>query len=160
MARATVLIVDDDEGVRMGLGHSLHGDGYRLLFAASPAEALDLLRAGPVDVVISDHLMPGMTGLEFLKLVRDRHPDCVRIMLTGHADVEMAIQALNQGEIYRFLHKPCERTELQVTVHLACERLALERENRRLLSILRTHPDLMELVESQAPRPGRVAPGG
>ena len=160
MARATVLFVDDDQGVRSALGRSLRRSGYEFLLAEGPRAALDLLRQTRVDIIISDHLMPGMTGLEFLRLARDRCPDAVRIMLTGHADLETAIAAINEGEIYRFLTKPCDRVELQVTLHLACERLQLERENRHLLALIRTTPELASRVEkleserSRAKRPG------
>ena len=142
MPRATILVVDDDDNARHGLGLALRSGGYRVSFAASAESALELLRFEPMDVIISDHRMPGMSGLEFLKLVRDRYPDTIRIMLTGHADMEMAIKAINHGEIYRFLTKPCDRVELQVTLHLACERLQLERENRRLLALVRATPEL------------------
>jgi DNA-binding NtrC family response regulator len=145
--RASILVVDDDDNARHGLGLALRSGGYRVSFAASAESALEFLRVEPVDVVISDHCMPGMSGLEFLKLVRDRHPDTVRIMLTGHADMDMAIKAINQGEIYRFLTKPCDRVELQVTLHLACEKLQLERENRRLLAVIRATPELSSRVE-------------
>jgi two-component system NtrC family sensor kinase len=149
MPRATILVVDDEESVRIGLGHSLHSPHYRVLLAASPDEALAVLRREPVDVVISDHLMPGMTGVELLKIVRDRHPDVVRIMLTGHADMATAVKAINEGEIYRFLSKPCDRAELQVTVHLALEQLELARKNRRLLAVVRTRPDLVRALEEE-----------
>jgi DNA-binding NtrC family response regulator len=152
MEPVTVLIVDDDESARVGLGHALRGSGYRLLFADGPRAGLECMAAESVDVVISDHLMPGTTGLEFLSTVRDRYPDAVRIMLTGHADGETAIRAINQGEIYRFLHKPCDRTELRVTLHLACEKLALERENRRLLALIRTSPELQRRLDEETAR--------
>ncbi len=147
MQEARVLIVDDEERVREGLCRSLHGTGYRVTFADGAEAALAALRDEPVDVVVSDHLMPGMTGLAFLKIVRDRYPDTVRIMLTGHADLDTAVKAINQGEIYRFLQKPCDRTTLRVALHLALEKLELERENRRLLAVLRTHPELARQVE-------------
>ena len=147
MPNPRILVVDDEVSVREGLGRSLHGTGYEVIFADGPESALTILRDEPVDVVVSDHLMPGMTGLEFLKVVRDRHPDTVRIMLTGHADLETVVEAINQGEIYRFLHKPCDRTTLRVTLHLALEKLELERENRRLLALIRTQPELAQRIE-------------
>jgi DNA-binding NtrC family response regulator len=144
----TILVVDDEPGVREGLTLSLRPGGYRVLEAGSGEEALSLLRAEPVDVVVSDHVMPGMTGLELLARIRDRFPDTARIMLTGHADLATAVRAINEGEIYRFLSKPCDRMELQVTVHLALERLELERENRRLLAVVRSRPELAAELES------------
>lgn len=150
---ATILIVDDEQAVLDGLARSLRRPEYAVLTATSPDAAGELLRTHTVDLVISDHLMPGTTGIEFLKLVRDRYPDTVRIMLTGHADMETAVKAINEGEIYRFLSKPCSAVELQVTVHLALEQLELARENRRLLAVIRTRPELQEvLAESQRRR--------
>jgi len=151
MDRATILFVDDDQGVRNALGRSLRRSGYEFLLAEGPRAALDLLRQTRVDIIISDHLMPGMTGLEFLRLARDRCPDAVRIMLTGHANLETAIAAINEGEIYRFLTKPWDELELKVTLHLACEKLELERENRRLLAALRSHEELVARIAREHP---------
>jgi DNA-binding NtrC family response regulator len=155
MSSATILVVDDEQRVLDGLIRSLRWSKYTVLSATSPEAALELLRDHPVDLIISDHLMPGMSGLEFLKLVRDRFPDTVRVMLTGHADMETAVKAINEGEIYRFLSKPCSHAELQVTVHLALEQLELSRENRRLLAVIRTRPELVaQLEESRRSRKG------
>ena len=107
-------------------------------------------------MVISDHLMPNMTGLEFLKIVRERFPDMVRLMLTGHADMQTAIDAINQGNIYRFLTKPWDDTELKVTLFLAFEQLDLERENRKLLSMVRRQYDVIKSLEREHPGLGHV----
>lgn len=146
-----MLIVDDEENVINALRRSLRREGYDIQVATRPADALALLRQAPVDLVLSDHLMPEMTGLEFLKLVRDRHPDSVRLMLTGHADMQTAIDAINHGEIYRFLTKPWDDNELKVTLHLAFEQLDLERENRRLLATVRRQQGLLERIEREHP---------
>ena len=128
----TVLLVDDEGNVLSALQRTLRREKYTLLIASEPAEALAILRAGQVDVVVSDHLMPNMSGLDFLKEVRALHPDVVRIMLTGHAEVATAMEAINEGEIYRFLTKPWDDAELKVALHLAFDKLALERSNRQL----------------------------
>jgi len=88
---------------------------------------------------------------EFLKLVRNRYSDVMRIMLTGHADMQTAIDAINQGNIYRFLTKPWDDTELKVTLFLAFEQLDLERENRRLLAMVRRQYDLLKSLEAENP---------
>jgi two-component system, probable response regulator PhcQ len=75
----------------------------------------------------------------------------MRLMLTGHADMQTAIDAINHGEIYRFLTKPWDDTELKVTLHLALEQLDLERENRRLLAMVRQHEDLLRNLERKHP---------
>jgi two-component system probable response regulator PhcQ len=146
-----ILIVDDEDMVCSALKRSLRKEGYELFFGNEPAQGLEILKKQPVDMVMSDHLMPNMTGLEFLKLVRDRYPDCMRVMLTGHADIQTAIDAINQGNIYRFLTKPWDDTELKVTLFLAFEQLDLERENRRLLSMVRRQYDLLKKIEEEHP---------
>ncbi|MCM2334356.1 MAG: response regulator [Anaeromyxobacteraceae bacterium] len=152
-ARATILLVDDEASVRSGLARALHDPAYQIIEADSPAAALLRLEREAVDVIISDHLMPGMTGLEFLKVVRERFPDTSRIMLTGHADMETAVRAIREGEIYRFLTKPCDQTELKVTVHLALEQLELAREHRRLLEVVSTNPELARALEEARRKP-------
>jgi len=150
-ALRTVLVVDDEANVVSALRRTLRREGYTILSASEPAEALAILRQSAVDVVLSDQLMPNMSGLDFLKEVRALHPDVVRIMLTGHADVATAVEAINDGEIYRFLTKPWDDAELKVALHLAFDRIALERTNRRLLAQLeRTHPSLRHLLRDEA----------
>jgi two-component system probable response regulator PhcQ len=72
-----------------------------------------------VDVVISDEKMPGMSGSEFLSLVRQEYPDTIRIILTGYGSLESAIRAINEGEIYRLFTKPCNVIDLAITIRLA-----------------------------------------
>jgi DNA-binding NtrC family response regulator len=151
-----ILVVDDEENVCKALRRTLKREGYDVTTDGSPPEALEILKTQRFDLVMSDHLMPNMTGLEFLKLVHDRYPDSVRIMLTGHADIETAIAAINQGEIYRFLTKPWDDAELKVTLFLAFERLDLERQNRQLLATVRRQHDLIQSLEAQYPGISRV----
>jgi adenylate cyclase len=103
-----------------------------------------------------------MLGLDFLKLVRTRYPDCLRILLTAYAEVKTALDAINHGEIYRFLHKPWDEDELLVTLHLAFEQVELRRENRKLLSFLRQQPELLERYQQEqqadAPRAPDTSP--
>src|SRR5919109_1343478 len=106
MALASILIVDDDEKVRNALRRDLDALNFDLHFADGATGGLAILREHDVDILISDHEMPGMNGLKFLRVVRQEHPDVVRIMLTGHATLTTAITAINQGEIYRFIEKP------------------------------------------------------
>lgn len=146
-----ILVVDDEDNVCRALRRTLKQEGYHVITANDPARALELLKVTKVDMVISDHLMPNMTGLELLKTVRTRHPDCVRIMLTGHADMQTAIKAINHGEIYRFLSKPWDDTELKVTLHLAFEELDLARENRRILAAARRQYSLLQTLERRFP---------
>ncbi|HXX29486.1 MAG TPA: response regulator [Myxococcaceae bacterium] len=157
----TVLVVDDEENVVNALRRTLRREGYTVLSASEPSEALAVLRQARVDVVLSDQLMPNRSGLDFLKEVRALHPEVVRIMLTGHAEVSTAVEAINDGEIYRFLTKPWDDAELKVALHLAFDRIALERANRQLLATVeqqrrmlarleRAHPGLRDLLRDES----------
>jgi DNA-binding NtrC family response regulator len=151
METKSLLIVDDEENVRRAVARALRGEGYDLRFASSGKEALKMLNEAPADMVLSDHMMPVMTGLELMREVRKEFPDTLRIILTGYADLEMAISAINEGEIYRFLTKPWDQVELQVTVRLGFDRLLLERENRRLLATVKRQSDFIRALESDHP---------
>jgi DNA-binding NtrC family response regulator len=126
-----ILIVDDEEGVTNALKRALKREGYEITVSNDPRDALTLLKTQSFDLLISDHLMPGMTGLEFTKVVRDRYPDMLRLMLTGQSDTDMVIQAINHGEVYRFVKKPWDDLELKVTLSFAFEHLDEQRDNRR-----------------------------
>ncbi len=156
----TVLVVDDEANLVSALQRTLRRENYTVLTASEPAEALAILKQRAVDVVVSDHLMPNMSGLDFLKEVRALHPDVVRIMLTGHAEVSTAVEAINEGEIFRFLTKPWDDAELKVALHLAFDKLAAERaqagqlaaahHQRVLLAHLeRQHPGLRHLLRDE-----------
>lgn len=136
---ARVLIVDDEENVRSALRRSLRRSGHELTFAESAAAALALLESQPVDIVVSDHLMPGMTGIQLLRQVRQVLPYAGRIMLTGHADLETAMEAIRRGDIDRFLTKPWDDVELKVALDMAAEKAQVEAENRKLLASIRAH---------------------
>src|SRR6267154_1568022 len=116
-----IIVVDDEEGVTSALRRSLRREGYEISVSNDPKEALVRLKSESFDLVISDHLMPGMTGTEFTKLCRDRYPDMMRLMLTGQPDTQMVIAAINQGEVYRFVTKPWDDLELKVTLWMAFE---------------------------------------
>jgi DNA-binding NtrC family response regulator len=121
---ASVLIVDDEEKVRSALRRDLEMLDCRVHLADSATAALDVLRRQPVDVIICDQEMPGMSGTRLLQLLRQEHPEVVRVMLTGHATVSTAAAAINQGEIFRFIEKPWDDQELKLTVLQACRKRA------------------------------------
>lgn len=121
MMNYKVLLVDDEKSVTAGLKRQLRGEPYQILEAASGAEALAILAQEEVDVVVSDEQMPGMPGSEFLTQVRRAYPDTIRIMLTGHASIESAVQAINEGGIYRYLLKPCSPFEMAATIRQGLE---------------------------------------
>lgn len=140
-----ILLVDDEPNICKALRRSLRKEEYEVFTASEPAEAFAILKEHPMDMVISDHLMPNMTGVEFLASVRDRFPEVMRILLTGHADMETAIRAINDGQIYRFFTKPWDEDALKASLCIAFEQLDEDREHRRLLRNARLHSDKLSV---------------
>lgn len=149
--RPHILIVDDEDGVRSALRRTLRKEAYRLSYAPSAADALELLKTEQPDVILSDHLMPGMTGLEFLKICRMRWPDVGRVVLTGQAEMETVIQAINDGEVFRFLTKPWDDDEVRLTLHLAVQHVAAERAQNKLLQQLSGQAQYIKTLENAHP---------
>lgn len=117
-----IMFVDDERSVLEGY-HRLLYRQYDVVTASSGGEGLKLLReSGPFAVVVSDMRMPGMSGAEFLTRALAVAPDTIRMLLTGYADLNDAIRAVNEGQIFRYLTKPCDRETLQHAVHLGVER--------------------------------------
>jgi len=146
-----ILIVDDEVGVLNALERLLKLDGYEIRRAQDPFEALEILKQEPVDLIISDHLMPGMKGLELLKQAKEIRPDAIRIILTGHADLALAVKAINEGEVYRFFTKPWDDDALRLDVKLAIDRLMLERENIKLKKELSEKEKALRELEAKFP---------
>ena len=117
-----LLLVDDEPNIPRAIRRSLRSEGYHFLIAGSAEEAFELLRATPVDVVISDHRMPGLTGAEFLSEVSSRYPHTVRLMLSGQADIDAVIDAINEGNIFKFLTKPWQNDRLRDVVRQAADK--------------------------------------
>lgn len=107
-----LLLVDDEPHVVAGLKTALRRHPFRVWTALSGAEALELLKREPIDVVISDERMPGMDGAELLREVRRRFPDTLRMLLTGQASLEEVIRAVNDGQITHYFAKPCSADEV------------------------------------------------
>ncbi len=148
----SILIVDDDPNVLSALKRTLtEEDSYRIYTAESGVEGLAVLKDNGIKLVISDEKMPGMAGTEFLSAAKTLFPDTVRIMLTGHASIEAAMNAINNGEIYRFFAKPWDDIELKISIRLAIEKYDLESENRRLLKTVRRQASELKELEKMHP---------
>lgn len=114
-SKARVLFVDDEPRVLTTM-RILFRARYEMFFAESGAAALELLKTQPVDVVVSDQRMPGMTGIELLRTARELNPNAMRILLTGYSDLNAIIGSINEGEIFRFINKPWSNEDLTTTV--------------------------------------------
>ncbi|ARU32199.1 two-component system response regulator [Sulfuriferula sp. AH1] len=131
-ASATLLFVDDESNILASLKRLFRPFGYRILTAESGAQGLEILAREAVDLVISDMRMPEMNGAQFLEKVREGWPETVRILLTGYAEIGATIDAINKGQIYRYIAKPWEDSEIVLAVRQALELKALAQEKRRL----------------------------
>ena len=134
--RPTLLVVDDESEVLHSV-HDLLRLDYRVLTCQSGDEALAVLDSSePIQVVMSDQRMPGMTGVEVLRHAQPRRPEATRLMLTAYADIKAVVDAVNQGGVFRYLTKPWDADELQLVVRQAVDQNALIVERDRLMTEL------------------------
>jgi len=134
--RPVVLCVDDETAVLNALRRVFLDESWEMLFASSGEDGLHLVASHDVDLVLADFRMPGMDGVEFLKRVRSLRPRCLRVVLSGYADIGLIVAALNDGQIYKFLSKPWNDDDLRHQVRNFLDHQRLDHENRRLTAEL------------------------
>jgi response regulator RpfG family c-di-GMP phosphodiesterase len=149
--RVNVLFVDDEELVLSALRRTLKTVPWSVQFCSDPEKALEIVQRERIDVVISDHAMPGLSGVDLLAMLRHSHEHVVRMMMTGHSDRELALRAINEGHVYRFIEKPWSDAALRMALHdaahLALRRRREEQERRAALTgrgSVRLRPGLAE----------------
>jgi len=153
-AAKTILVLDDDEIILVALKETLSSLGHNVHTVSEPQQALELLRKHTCAVIISDQRMPEMTGLEFFAEAKRIQPNASRILITGVLNLKTIIDAVNKGEIFRFLAKPWIREELLATVNNAIQRFQLLEINRKLQEdtlklneqLAQTNHDLQERI--------------
>jgi signal transduction histidine kinase len=133
--RPTLVVVDDEPEVLHSV-YDLFRLDYRVLTFTRGQTAVEAIRAGDAHVVLTDQRMPEMTGVEFLRKVQELSPETTRLLFTGYADLKAVIDAINQGNVYRYITKPWDPDELQLVVRQAVEQRDLLVEKRRLLAEL------------------------
>ncbi|GBD95312.1 MAG TPA: response regulator [Nitrospirae bacterium] len=131
----SLLLVDDEEGVLKAIKRVFLEENYEILTAGSADKALDIMEQKTIHLVISDYRMPGRSGAELLKDIKQRWPDTIRIMLTGHADIQSIMGAVSEGAVYKFITKPWNDEDLRLTVSLAFQQYSLIQENKALKEI-------------------------
>jgi len=146
-----VAIVDDEEMVLTSLRSFLTLEtDYEILTFDSPEEALKKLREGPVDLVVSDYLMPAMNGIAFLLEVKKLHPFATRVLLTGYADKENAIKAINEVGLYQYIEKPWQNEDLKLIIQNGLERRflmeKLEQKIREVQTVQRSLQDIQAQI--------------
>ncbi|WP_018989516.1 HD domain-containing phosphohydrolase [Aromatoleum toluclasticum] len=142
----SILLVDDEASILSSLRRLLRPSGYTIHLAESGKAGLEVLEREHVDVVISDMRMPEMDGAQFLEHVRNRWPAVIRLLLTGYADISSTVDAINRGQIYRYIAKPWDDKDLMLVLRDALERRRLESENERLQALTQAqNAELKEL---------------
>lgn len=157
MHQRTILAVDDEEMILKAIQRTLRKENYNVLTAISGDEALKLLEAREVDVVISDQNMPGMDGIEFLQKVKADHPRTLTMMLTGQSHVNIAMEAINKAGVYKFILKPWDDDDFKLTIRRALESLDLLRERNALMERIKTRDTLLRNLEKEHPGITQVA---
>jgi response regulator RpfG family c-di-GMP phosphodiesterase len=122
---------------------------YNIFTALGGEEAIKILDANEMHVIITDQRMPGMTGVEFLEKIIDKHPDPMRILLTGYADLNAVIDAVNKGKIFHYLSKPWNEEELENTILRAFEIYSKRKEEQQITDKLAVSNDQLEFLLRQ-----------
>lgn len=161
---AHIMLVDDEENVLKALRRVLTAsggeDGHIVEMFSVPREALHRARDGvKFDVVISDYRMPEMDGVAFLKVFQQHQPDAVRVILSGYADMQGLIGAINEAKIHRFIAKPWDDYLLRADIRQLLELQTLQIENRRLADELRQQQGIITRQELELRRLEAETPG-
>jgi response regulator RpfG family c-di-GMP phosphodiesterase len=142
-----IAIVDDEEMVLTSLrSFLLLETEYEVLTYNGPEKALEEVRRQPIDLIISDYLMPGMNGIQFLLEVKKIHPFATRILLTGYADKENAIKAINEVGLYQYVEKPWENEDLRLVIQNGLERrFLMEKLEEKIKEVQNVQQNLQEI---------------
>jgi signal transduction histidine kinase len=144
----SLLVVDDEPDLVHSVQDLLRFE-YRVLGATRASEGLKIMEQEPVHIVMSDQRMPEMTGVEFLKRLREQYPDTVRLLFTAYADIKAVVDAINQGNVYRYISKPWEPQELQAVLRQAVEHYDLVAERKRLVAELEAKNRELEAANAE-----------
>ena len=147
----TILVVDDDEIFIENIQRLLSDENYNVITASKGQEGLDILEKEQVCMVIAEYKIPIMNGLEFLEKVRIIYPDILTVIVTEHADIEMAIKAINEAGVYKFLLKPLDDIDFNNTIKKTLESLQIIKERDVLIRKVKTHEATLKDLEIRYP---------
>lgn len=148
MDKISVLYVDDEEHNLISFKATFRIK-YKVYTAISGPDAIKIMDEKPIDIIITDQRMPNMTGVEFLESILDRYPDPMRILLTGYADLNAVIDAVNKGKIFHYLTKPWNEDELDVTIQRAYDIYKLRKDEKELTEKLGVTNSQLEFLLRQ-----------
>ena len=143
-----VLYVDDEEHNLISFKASFRRI-FKVFIAMSAKEARDILDKEKIEVIITDQRMPEETGVDFLVSILDKHPEPIRMLLTGYSDIEAVIDAINKGQVYKYITKPWNEHELRINIENAFEVFSLRRENQILMEKLKKANQQLEFLLRQ-----------
>ena len=146
--KITILYVDDEEHNLLSFKATFRMK-YTILTAISADEAVKVMEAKPVEIIFTDQRMPNITGIEFLEKILDKYPDPMRILLTGYADMNAVIDAVNKGKIFHYLSKPWNEEEVDITIQRAYDVYLKKQEIREMNEKLAVSNDQLEFLLRQ-----------
>jgi response regulator RpfG family c-di-GMP phosphodiesterase len=146
--KISVLYVDDEENNLFSF-KAVFRVKYQVYTAISGDEALKILSEKPIEIIITDQRMPNMTGVEFLEKVIEKFPDPMRLLLTGYADMNAVVDAVNKGKIFHYLSKPWNEEELDMTINRAYEAYLQKEKLKEENKLLGTSNDQLEFLLRQ-----------
>jgi len=146
--KISVLYVDDEENNLFSF-KAVFRVKYQVYTAISGDEALKILSEKPIEIIITDQRMPNMTGVEFLEQVIEKFPDPMRVLLTGYADMNAVVDAVNKGKIFHYLSKPWNEEELDITINRAYEAYLQKEKLKEENKLLGTSNDQLEFLLRQ-----------
>lgn len=147
----SILIVDDEVDFLSSIQRALRKEPYQVLVADNGPEALQILKNKAVSLVISDYMMPEMDGLALIKQIHTDHPRILTIMLTALSEIDIAMRAINEAGVYKFMLKPVEINSLKVLLQRALESFDLITENEELLQKIKNRDAVLEELERKNP---------
>ncbi len=144
-----ILFVDDEENILKSLKRLFIDEKIDVLTANSPLVGLDIIKENEISVVISDQKMPEMNGAEFLSRVKEISPDSIRIILTGYADINTAMDAINKGGAYRYITKPWNDTDIILLIKDSIEKYLLIKRNKYLTDLTKKQNEELKKWNTQ-----------
>jgi DNA-binding NtrC family response regulator len=147
----TILVVDDEESFIEYIQRLMSDENYNVITVASAQEGLGVLEKQQVSMVISEYEIPLMNGLEFLEKVRIIYPNILTVMVTDHADIDLAIKAINEAGVYKFLLKPLDDIDFKNMIKKTLESLQVIKERDVLIRKVKTHESTLKDLEKRYP---------
>ncbi len=147
--KTSLVILDDEANILNACMRLFRNEAFAVFTTTDHKEALRVIETQDIKVVLSDQRMPDISGVEFLRQVKEKKPAITRILFTGHTDIRTAEEAINKGEVYRFINKPWQDEELRAVLRDAIQRYDLTEENRRLFELTQKQNQELQVANAQ-----------